>query len=93
MQVEQYHRERRHNKAQGKDYPAIRAWGSLMGSYQYYIDNQVLVARATKAPQDAIYQRTDWDGKHLGWARIKDIKDLESRADMVNILKIQEQLS
>jgi hypothetical protein len=75
------------------DYLALRAWCNLMGSYQYYTDNQVRQARATKAPQDVIYRRTDSLGKPLGWARIKDIKDLDTRADVKALLDIQEQLN
>jgi hypothetical protein len=75
------------------DYPAIRAWGKLMGSYSYYIENEVALARANKAPQDAIYRRVDLEDKITGWARVKDIKDLDKRSDMKVLLAIQEQLS
>lgn len=80
-------------KDTGTDYPAIRAWGRNMGSYGYYIDNELALARSTKAPQDAIYPRKDSEGKVKGWARIEDIKDLEKRLDMEVFLDIQEQLS
>ena len=81
------------SKDTGTDYPAIRAWGAKLGSYGYYIDNELKRARATKAPQDAIHARTDFNGHITGWARIKDIKDLDKRADMKVFLDIQEQLS
>lgn len=39
-----------------KSYPFIRAWGRYTGSYQYYIDAQVALARAEYAPEDALYK-------------------------------------
>lgn len=37
------------------DYPYIRAWGRMMGSHSYYVDDQVEKARRNKAPQNAVY--------------------------------------
>lgn len=38
-----------------KQYKYIRAWGRYMGSYQYYIDEQVYKAQQDGAPENAIY--------------------------------------
>ena len=81
------------NTTQDNDYPAIRAWCKQMGAYSYYTAAQVGLARATNAPQDAIYNRVDLEGKTTGWARIKDIKDLNKREDLRIFLDIQENLS
>lgn len=40
-------------KTMTTDYPFIRAYGRIMGSYQYYIDDEVRRAREDGAPQDA----------------------------------------
>ena len=42
------------------DYEWIRKWGRFLGSYKYYIDDEVARARADHAPQNAIYKH---DGK------------------------------
>ncbi len=39
------------------EYKAIAFWGSVMGSYQYYINDQQIVAAMEGAPLGAIYQR------------------------------------
>ena len=39
-----------------KDYPYIRAYGLLLGSFQSYIDSDVEKARQTNAPQTAVSQ-------------------------------------
>jgi hypothetical protein len=38
-------------------YEAIRAWGQMMGSHDYYIQSVVEKATADKAPDLAIYKR------------------------------------
>lgn len=42
---------------QPKDYRHIRAWGLMMGSFEYYIKEQQEKAFADGAPLDAIYKR------------------------------------
>ena len=39
-----------------KTYPYIRAWGRYLGSFNYYIEDQVALARAEDAPDDALYK-------------------------------------
>jgi len=41
------------------DYLYIRAWGKLLGSFDYYIENEVCKARKDNAPQTAIYRNDD----------------------------------
>lgn len=53
------------------DYPYIRAWGQLLGSGQYYIDQEVELARKEGAPADAIYHNRE----DSYWARFADIAD------------------
>jgi len=53
------------------DYPYIRAWGYMQGSHQSYIDDQVQLARGTKAPQNATY----WDVVAKRWNTVDDIVD------------------
>ena len=52
-----------------KDYPYIRAYGLLLGSFQSYIDSEVEKARRTNAPQTAICQLPD--GR---WSTFEDIR-------------------
>ena len=39
----------------GYRYPSIRAWGKYLGSYAYYIEEQVRKAQDDDAPLNAIY--------------------------------------
>ncbi len=59
-----------------QDYPYIRAWGWMMGSDRYYIEQEIETARADKAPEDAIYWRfeneTERTGAHV-WHRFADV--------------------
>jgi hypothetical protein len=56
------------------DYPYIRAWGWMMGSLPYYIDEQVKLARQDKAPQTATYRNDDGS-----WNTIEGCKRLDTR--------------
>ncbi|MEJ3741760.1 hypothetical protein WEI85_00460 [Actinomycetes bacterium KLBMP 9797] len=56
------------------DYPCIRAYGRMVGSYTDYIDGQVELARAEGAPTNAIHR--DRDG---GWKTTDDIVSAETR--------------
>lgn len=48
--------------AKKKQYPYIQAWGTYMGSHQYYIDNQMDDAADDNAPDDA-YRKNSTTGK------------------------------
>ena len=37
------------------DYPYIRAWYRISGSFPYYIEQQVELARKDNAPHDAVF--------------------------------------
>lgn len=56
-----------------KDYPYIRAWGEMMGSFRPYILGEVDKARRTGAPHTAIYER---DGT---WHTIEGVTNGETR--------------
>jgi hypothetical protein len=56
------------------DYICIRAWGAHMGSFPYYIRDQITIAHEDKAPGNAIYKRDDGT-----WATIDDITDKSLR--------------
>ena len=42
-----------------KDYPYLRMWCGMMGSFNYYTENQLAKAREMKAPDNTIYFRED----------------------------------
>ena len=54
---------------QPDDYPYIRAWGRLLGSMEYYIDDQIALARKEGAPADATF-RSDF-----GWHTVDELRD------------------
>ena len=56
------------------DYIMIRAWGAYMGSYAYFIRDQVAIAHEDKAPGNAIFKRDDGT-----WATIDDITNPTTR--------------
>lgn len=57
-----------------RKYKWIVLWGGLMGSYTYYIDEQLYKAEATNAPETATYQKQDGS-----WNTIDDIKNEDTR--------------
>jgi len=40
-----------------KKYPYVYAWGKLMGSYNYYIENQMELAEKENAPKNATFRK------------------------------------
>lgn len=44
--------------AKNLDYLYLRAWCALMGSFDYYLQNELIQARADGAPQDVIHSTT-----------------------------------
>jgi len=66
------------------DYLYIRAWGSMLGSHEYYIKNQVEQAREDKAPQDVIYKR-DKD-----WVRFSEVKNVQTKYQVNALVAILE---
>lgn len=55
------------------EYKAIKAWGKMMGSHQYYIDSQIKEAIEDNAPTDAIFKA---DGE---WRRATEIVSPETK--------------
>lgn len=47
----------------------IRAWGQFMGSMNYYVRDQIAIAKEDKAPHNVIYKQDDGT-----WATIADVK-------------------
>jgi len=64
-------------------YRHIRAWGSMMGSFDYYIKAEVEAATADKTPETAIYKDRD-SGK---WSTYDKVTNAATRYTMDNILK------
>lgn len=54
---------------QEEAYPYIRKWGKMLSSMNYYIDDQIELARKDKAPANAIYKQDDG-----AWATTNDIE-------------------
>lgn len=62
------------NKQLAKKFPYIVAWGHMMGSMDYYIDNQLLSAEASGAPEDAIYVKNKDADTGIGkWATLDGV--------------------
>lgn len=59
------------------DYPYIRAWGKLLGSFHYYVREQVEQARADRAPTNATHRKVDGT-----WATTDDITRAETRRQL-----------
>jgi len=58
-----------------KPYHYIRAWGEHMGSYPYYINDQIAKARTQGAPENAIYEKyaADGSGRTGVWAVASEV--------------------
>jgi hypothetical protein len=63
--------------ADENDYPFIRKWGQLLGSHDYYIEDQIEEARLDGAPAKAIYR--DRNGV---WHTTDEISKPEIRRQM-----------
>lgn len=63
------------------DYPYIRAWGQLLGSYEYFIEAQIERAQEDNAPDDAVY--VDQEGR---WHRFAHVTNEETRQQIDQLL-------
>jgi uncharacterized membrane protein len=64
------------------DYIYIKAWGRMMGSYDYYITGEVEKARQENAPPTAVYK------SHEGvWRTYEDIERSDTKALITNLVK------
>lgn len=56
------------------DYPAIVAWGRMMGSRPYYVEDEIERARRDGAPRLATFRRIDPNtGATSGWAVLSEV--------------------
>jgi hypothetical protein len=67
-------------------YPFIRLWGKEMGSFPYYINDQIARATEDRAPYNAIYRRDDGV-----WRTVDDIEGTDRQLAMYR--KVFEMLS
>jgi len=65
-----------------RNYPYIRAWCKMMGSYQYYTDIQLEKAQADGAPQNAVYHN---EGKR--WVTFDEVHSDDTRARIEHLVK------
>lgn len=72
-----------------KKYRHIVAWGSMMGSYAYYVNDQVARAEADGAPENAVFYSTDEDR----WKTYDEVKSLSTRERIDAILEKQGQVN
>lgn len=73
-------------RAKNKQYVFIRLWGALMGSYDYYVQDEIQRARETDAPEDAIYERSGIGGVRTGeWARFSEIENESTKRQLREI--------
>lgn len=63
------------------DYKYIRAWGIMMGSFEYYINGEIQKAKDDNAPTDAIYKK---DGV---WATFSEIKSEDTKKRVAEIVE------
>ena len=59
------------------DYKYIRAWGYSLGSFDYYIENQIAKAKEDNAPPTAVYKRQDGT-----WATFEEIKRDDTKEEI-----------
>lgn len=66
------------------DYPAIWAWGYMMGSNTQFIADEVAKARAEGAPRLATYKRSGYDteGKYVEgeWATLDQVTSTSTQS-------------
>ena len=68
------------------DYKYLRAWCSMMGSREYYLQEQLEKARRDKAPQDVVYSiNSCWEPK--GWRRFSEVSSWQTKMVVENIMK------
>lgn len=63
------------------DYKYIRAWGQMLGSFDYYINAQVEQARQDNAPQTATYRREDGT-----WATFEEVLRDDTKGRIAKIV-------
>lgn len=75
-------------------YPYIRAWGQIMGSHAYYINDRIEDAQLDGAPENAVYlcshkyttlPSCDKPGPH--WVTVDEIVREDTRARLHKIVR------
>lgn len=64
-------------------FPWLRRWCKFMGSFPYFVEQQLEKARVTNAPPDAIYYSADDNVWHT-------IKDVESTYTLMVLRRMAE---
>lgn len=67
-----------HREGPPEDYPYIRAWGRLMGSYGPHVEQQVARARAAGLPRTVLHEKYS-QGPTGIWVTIEQITDADTR--------------
>ena len=56
------------------EYPFIRAWGKMLGSFDYYVEDMVKKAKEDNAPITVIYcnenKKTEASGNNRDWKTV-----------------------
>ncbi len=70
-------------------YKHLVAWCKMMGSYNYYIEDQIAKAKATNAPEDAIYEKMaeDGSGPTDEWARFSEVTNQDTKMKIERLLE------
>jgi predicted DNA-binding transcriptional regulator YafY len=74
---------------QATDYLYIRAWCEMMGSYPYFVTDQIEKARATRAPETAIYEKyaDDGSGPTGEWETYENVSNPMTRERIDSIIR------
>jgi hypothetical protein len=56
------------------DYPYIKAWGRLLGTYKQHVDAEIERAQMLDAPHDAMYQRANGS-----WGTFRSIQNADTK--------------
>lgn len=71
---------------QPRQFRHLRAWCVMMGSYPYYVADQIKRARESGAPEDAIYERYDAKGATGVWVTFAEVTNENTRQVIETIL-------
>ena len=71
-----------------QDYLYIKAWGILLRSYKYYIDEEVDRAKKDGAPENAIYRAKEGDCTRSNWITLDEIVDHSTKEAVKHIAEV-----
>lgn len=69
-----------------KPYHYVRAWGSLIGSREYFIQDEIDRANATNAPDNAIF----YSLTTKSWRTVSDVSDSDLKLQLIDEVKKYE---